>query len=231
MGVQPLKTFSYNTSPMSSDTSSANVPAMESTPGKWNEVMGDFLGELIMAFPEEKKLKLIKETFETLASQNVRKPMELFVEKLTPYDALVNNKDPALFAQPIELPGGLDMSTLWPQMSEPSKEGIWQYIMYLYQVGKAVSVLRMLSPQLLEMVDSLASKCAAHVQNNGEQLDLNSLMSSMMSSGLPDMMFSNPGALGGLDIFGTNRIRRRATIEAPKRAPRSNHRSTHPENN
>lgn len=179
---------------------------MASTVQAFNSMMANFLEELHQTFPEESKIAIVQEAFSDLASVNARKPMELFTGSLAPYSELVMARNPALFDQPIELPGGLDMSTLWnkPDVSEDTRAAMWQYIQMLFMLGTTVQNL---PPQLLDTIESVAASCAGQMQPDSEgNMDLSQL-SRMLMGGLGSVMSSGGGlgALGALPDPSTRR--------------------------
>lgn len=168
---------------------------MTSTVQAFNTMMGKFLGELSELFPEVTKIAIVQEAFAELVSLNARKPMELFTASLAPYQALVMAKDPALFDQPIELPGGLDMSTLWAKrdVDQASRDAMWQYIQMLFMLGTTVQSL---PPQLLATIENVAMSCAAQVGSDGN-MSFEGL-SNLLMGGLGNILGSGgPGLLLG----------------------------------
>lgn len=161
---------------------------MSSTVQAFNTMMKNFLEELSQTFPEEHKVEVVMESFDDLVAINARKPMELFTAALAPHSELVMSKNPDLFAQPIQLPGGLDMSKLWavPDVSQETRDAIWQYIQMLFMLGTTVQNM---PPQLLETIESVAMSCAQQMGSGAGDgnVDLGSL-SGMLMGGLGNMM-------------------------------------------
>ena len=194
---------------------------MSSTISAFNQMMKNFLEELHATFPEEAKVGVVVEAFDDLARINAKKPMELFVAALAPHAAFVTAKNPALFDQPIELPGGLDMSTLWAKEDVPpaTRDAIWQYIQMLFMLGTTVQNL---PPQLLATIESVAMNCAEQMQASDQPMDFGSL-SSMLMGGLGNVMGSGGldalTALGGSGAAPPPRIRGPKTTK-PSRRPR-----------
>lgn len=167
------------------------------TTSAFNQMMRGFLEELHATFPEEPKVGLVLEAFDDLCGINAKKPMELFVAALAPHQALVMAKDPALFQQRIELPGGLDMSALWakPDVDQSTRDAVWQYLQMLFMLGTTVQSL---PPQLLATIESVAQSCATQMPaagagGAGGLPDLGAL-SHMLVSGLSGLMGGSIGA-------------------------------------
>lgn len=179
---------------------------MSSTVQAFNTMLRNFLEDLHQTFPEESKIAVVLEAFDDLARVNVRKPMELFTAALAPHAELVMAKNPALFDQPIELPGGLDMSQLWRKEDVPAetRDAIWQYIHMLFMLGTTVQNL----PQpLLETIESVAMSCAAQMKEDGSgQLNVGAL-SNMLMGGLGNVL--GGGGFPGLDGPGATSDRQK----------------------
>lgn len=168
---------------------------MGSTIQAFNSMMSNFLEELRQTFPEEPKIAIVIESFDDLTAINARKPMELFTASLAPYAELVMAKNSDLFNQPIELPGGLDMSKLWAKegVTQETRDAMWQYIQMLFMLGTTVQNL---PPPLLETIESVAMNCASQMQTDGGGLDFGALSNVLMGS-LGSLMGSGGGSGGG----------------------------------
>lgn len=180
-----------------------------STVQAFNTMLKNFLDELADVFPEELQIKLAVETFDTVTSVSPRGPMDMFIESLSPLSALVMAKDPALFEQ-LQFPGGIDFAKLWKaDISDNTRDAIWQYINLLFLLGTTV---RSMPPQMLESIESVAKNCADQIQSG--QMDFTGLSTMLMNSGLGAGM---PG-LGGLGDLG-NLMGSDDTPEIPETQP------------
>jgi hypothetical protein len=159
----------------------------------FNTMMGQFLDSLMHTFPEEPKLSDVKTAFEALSKINVRKPMEMFTAALSEYAPLVTAKDPTLFDKPIELPGGLNMSTLWklPDVSDETRGAIWQYIQTLYMLGVAVQSL---PDTMLQAIETTAAALSSQPNAMSMPPDMNALASMFM--GTMGGVFNAPSGQG-----------------------------------
>jgi len=153
---------------------------MTTTIQTFNAMLRQFLQELSDTFPEDASLALSLDGLESLVQANARKPLQLFLEAMTPHATLVMNKDPALFSQGMVLPGSLDLKTYWesPDLSESSKAFIWQYIQNLFLLGSMVSAL---PPEMMGAIESMAMDCASKIQSG--ETDLASMTSMLMGGG------------------------------------------------
>lgn len=150
-----------------------------STVQAFNTMLKNFLEELAQVFPEETQIRLFLDGFDALTTLTPRGPLDMFVEALSPHAGLAMAKDPALFEK-LQFPGGIDFKKLWQSdVSDNTREAIWQYINLLFLLGTTV---RSMPPEMLESIETVAKNCADQVQNG--QLDFSSLGSMLMNGGL-----------------------------------------------
>ena len=157
----------------------------------FNSLLGTFLQELSDTFPEDANLAVSADGLSSLVKVNARKPLHLFMEAMSPHAQLVMTKDDALFAQPVSLVAGLDLKTLWdsPDLSDASKDAIWQYIQSLFLLGSTVSAL---PPEMLGAIESMAQDCASKIESGETSLE------SMTS-----MLLGGGGGAGLSSLFGS----------------------------
>lgn len=154
-----------------------------STVQAFNTMLKNFLEELADVFPEETQIRVFLDSFDALAALNPRGPLDMFVEALQPHAQLAMAKDAALFDR-LAFPGGIDFARLWKtDISDNTREAIWQYINLLLMLGTTVHSM---PPQMLESIESVAKSCADQMQDG--ELDFTKLGGMLMGS---------LGALGG----------------------------------
>lgn len=154
----------------------------------FNTMLKNFLGELADVFPEEAQITTFLHTFDSLVTLNPRGPLELFVDSLTPHAPLAMAKDPALFDK-LQFPGGIDFQRLWrTDISDNTREAIWQYINLLFLLGTTV---RNMPPEMLQGIEAMAQSCAAQMESG--ELDFGSLGAMLMGG-----MGGAGGGAGGL---------------------------------
>lgn len=168
---------------------------MATTTNAFNDMMQQFLDELVLTFPEEKKLVKYQNTFVILRKANPKKPLKEFMESVTPYANHLMQKDEEFFkthASEIRFLDDLDIPRLWgSDLSENTKNAIWQYLQTLYILGTTLTAL---PAETLSMIESVATKCASQLQENATTPDgtidesalmntMNGLMSSLLKGG------------------------------------------------
>jgi hypothetical protein len=155
----------------------------------FNTMLKNFLEELVDVFPEETQIKAFLDGFDGLTALNARAPLDMFIGSLAPHTDLAMAKNPELFAK-LEFPGGIDFGKLWASdISDNTREAIWQYINLLFLLGTTV---RSMPPEMLQGIESVAQNCADQIQSG--QLDFSALGGMLMNGGL--------GNLGGLGDLG-----------------------------
>lgn len=153
---------------------------MTTTVQSFNAMLKNFIHELTLTFPEDQTIAMYYDGFDTLVKANARKPLELFMNALSPHAQYIMTKDPALFAQPLSLGADLDLKAIWehPDLSQSSKDAIWQYLQSLFLLATTVSAL---PPDMLNAIENLAQECAGKIQNG--ETDFASVTQMLMGGG------------------------------------------------
>jgi len=110
----------------------------------FNQIMDEFFNELIEIFPEESKIKVQYNLFQTLCKTNIRKPCNEFMIGSIPYLEKIAMRDEDFFIgveQP-KLLKSMNFNNLWLSgLSDNSKDAIWKYIKSFFIIGsKAVEM-------------------------------------------------------------------------------------------
>ena len=155
--------------------------------GAFNDMMEQFLNELVTTFPEEKGIKKYQASFEIVRKANPRKCVDSFMAAVSPYASRLTAKDESIMTEDISFLTQVNISKYWtPELSQITKDAIWQYLQTLYMLGMTISAI---PTETLSMIESVASQCADKIQSGEGQLDEKALMNSV--SGLL-------GNLGGM---------------------------------
>lgn len=107
----------------------------------FNQVMDEFYRELIDTFPEQTKLKVGYNFFQTICKANVRKPCNEFMIGSIPYLEKVAMKDDSFFLgdNKPDILKSISVENFWTQdLSENTKEAVWKYIKTLFKIGVTV---------------------------------------------------------------------------------------------
>jgi len=104
----------------------------------FNQAVDEFFQNLIERFPQETKIKVNYNMFQTLASTNVKKPCTEFMLGSIPYLPSLVQKDDTFFtseSQP-ELLKSMNFSKIWtPDLDQGTKDTIWAYIKNFFAIG------------------------------------------------------------------------------------------------
>ena len=159
--------------------------------GAFNEMYTQFLGELAQTFPEEPAIA------KALKKHKDERTYKKIMNKLSPWAQQIMEKDSKFFCEDNEFAEMLNLHELWKKddVSEATRQAIWQYISSLYGFGVT---LQMIPPQFMSMIESEAENCAKGLKESGGELNEANIMAaaqSMMSKllaggGLPGL----PGA-------------------------------------
>lgn len=170
---------------------------MATTTNAFNDMMQQFLDELVLTFPDEKKLVKFQNTFLLLRKANPKKPLKEFMDSVTPYANQLMQKNDEFFkthAAEISFLDELDIPRLWnSDLSENTKNAIWQYLQTLYILGTTLTAL---PQETLSMIETVAQQCASQLQENATTADgtldqdalmgtMNNLMSSLLKGKNP----------------------------------------------
>lgn len=132
----------------------------------FNDMMDQFLGELVLTFPDEPSIKKQHTSFELLRKTNPRKCVETFMEDAGAYSQRIMAKDESLLLNnEIEALSKYNIHKHWPECSDKTKDVIWQYITTLYMLGTTITSL---PADTLSMIEEVAQKAAGQMQD-GDQ--------------------------------------------------------------
>ena len=119
----------------------------------FNQVMDEFFNELIEIFPEESKIKVNYNLFQTLSKSNIRKPCSDFMLGSIPYLEKIAMRDEEFFRgnDKPSLLSSMNIEKLWTSdLSENTKNAIWKYIKTFFTIG--VKVVQM-PPETFGLID------------------------------------------------------------------------------
>ena len=142
----------------------------------FDEMMGQFLGELARAFPDEPPKK--------------GPDCKTFMKQVAPWAGHMSAHDDSFFCEENEFVKNLNLHTIWKRedCSATTKHAIWQYFSSMYMIATTMS---MFPPETLSAIEAAAEKCAKNIKlgPNGQpdeaslMASVNSMMSQMMSGG------------------------------------------------
>ena len=105
----------------------------------FNNVIEQFLLELIEMFPENNKIKVQYSLFQTLVKSNARKIPNDFMINSIPYLEKICMKDTTFFQNTDNFfLNRIGFETMWPEFSEQTKATIWVYLKTLFTLGSGI---------------------------------------------------------------------------------------------
>lgn len=166
---------------------------MATTVSAFNDMMEQFLDELVLTFPEEKSFLKFQASFAILRKTHPRAALENYMASIGPVASHLMQKDERFFIKdhPDDIPvlKELNIARIWTDdLSDTTKEAIWKYLQTLYILATTISVL---PADTLSMIENVAEKCAKQMSEDGlsgeEALmkNMSGLMSSLMGGSFP----------------------------------------------
>lgn len=141
----------------------------------FNSMVLDFLKELSEVFPEETKLKNCIDNFDSYILDNPNKPLEFMTTVIGDNAHLVTAKDDTFFSI-VKIPG-IDVKSMWnSNISDNTKQAIWQYISTLMLIG---TTMNSTSTEIMSGIEELAIEFAQKM-NSGE-MTMDNMMSEVMN--------------------------------------------------
>ncbi len=115
----------------------------------FNNKMGEFLKDLIIVFPEDKDLKLFKNSFNLLKINSTEKPCRLFYSVIQEYKQNIFNKDESFFLEKdysdMQFNNGGDTNVSnsliqklkdnWTCLDKEQKNIVWNYLILLCKLS------------------------------------------------------------------------------------------------
>jgi hypothetical protein len=130
----------------------------------FNEMMGNFIGELRKAFPDEKGIKKFETSFDLLRKSNPRKIVETYMVGMGPYADRVSQQDVTLLDEDIGFLKDMNMKANWEKASQATRGAIFQYLQTLYMIGVTITSI---PAETLSAIESLAQDCASKMEAEG----------------------------------------------------------------
>lgn len=144
----------------------------------FNDMLEQFLTELMGTFPEEKSIKKYHAGFDVLRKSNPKKVVEGFMKTVGPVAQKIMNKDESILDDNLDILDELSIKKHWnSDISDNTKGAIWQYLQTLYMLGTTITAI---PEDTLNMIEDVAKQCAEKMQTGeGGELDQAGLMSAM----------------------------------------------------
>ena len=148
----------------------------------FNDMMEQFLEELVQTFPEEPTIKMYHTSFGVLRKANARACLENYMKSVVPYANHVMQKDDTFFLDNPNVIEGLDLKKIWtPDVSDQTKSAIWQYLQTLYILGTTINAL---PEDTMNMIEQMAKKAA-------QDMKPGAIDPSMLMAGVSSMFQQN----------------------------------------
>ena len=158
----------------------------------FNALALEFVKELSEVFPENITLTECVKNFDTIVSEDPKKPMDFLVKIVGDKAAAVNSKDETVFDD-ITIPG-MAIKEMWNSTSENTKEAIWQYLSTLHMLA---STLGNTSGELMSGIENMAMEFAKKMAQGNMDVPtmLNEVMQRVQTLDLSSLDGADIGAL------------------------------------
>jgi hypothetical protein len=162
---------------------------MTTTVSAFNDMMQQFLDELVLTFPEEMSFVKYQASFSLIRKTRPKAVMESFMTSITPVISHVMEKDDTFFATHLDavpILKELNLVKIWtPELSSSTKDAIWKYLQTLYILASTISAL---PAETLSLIESVAERCAKQISEEGMSTEdalmqnMSGLMAQLMNS-------------------------------------------------
>jgi len=158
----------------------------------FNALALEFVKELSEVFPENITLTECVKNFDTIVSENPKKPMDFLVSLVGDNAEMLNSKDDAIF-DTITI-SGMEIKEMWNSTSDNTKEAIWQYISTLHMLA---STLGNTSGELMSGIENMAMEFADKMAKGNMDVPtmLNEVMARVQTLDLSSLDGADIGAL------------------------------------
>lgn len=158
----------------------------------FNALALEFVKELSEVFPENTVLAECVKNFDTIVSEDPKKPMDFLMKVVGNKTEAINSKDDAIFDD-ITIPG-MAIKEMWTSTSESTKEAIWQYLSTLQMLA---STLGNTSGELMSGIEDMAMEFANKMATGNMDVPtmLNEVMQRVQTLDLSSLDGADIGAI------------------------------------
>ena len=158
----------------------------------FNALALEFVKELSEVFPENNTLSECVKNFDTIVSEDPKKPMNFLMDVVGDQAEAINSKDESVFDD-IVIPG-MAIKDMWTSTSENTKEAIWQYLSTLHMLA---STLGNTSGELMSGIENMAMEFANKMAQGSMDVPtmLNEVMARVQTLDLSSLEGADIGAI------------------------------------
>lgn len=158
----------------------------------FNSLALEFVKELSEVFPENITLADCVKNFDTIVSEDPKKPMDFLVSIVGDKADAINSKDETVFDD-VTIPG-MAIKEMWNSTSDNTKEAIWQYLSTLQMLA---NTLGNTSGELMSGIENMAMEFANKMAQGSMDVPtmLNEVMQRVQTLDLSSLEGADIGAL------------------------------------
>lgn len=186
----------------------------------FNDMLKTFVQELADVFPDDRGISSFLGSMDDVVALDPKIPMNTFSNAVSPFSKQISARDESVF-ETIKFPG-IDFQKLWhSDISEATKDAIWQYLNMLLVISTTVNAI---PPEVLGSIESMAAEYAGKLERGEitmdaimrdaveqlkgvdlsgiEGMDLAALTSGLGMAGIPDLAGGLPPGLDIASLLG-----------------------------
>ena len=160
--------------------------------GAFNGIMDQWLSQLVQLLVEKQpSIADTYKAFRIMANdpdpQKRRRPMEMFMTKITPHADLLEQRDERLIlvhCAQIPFLKSINIKQYWADFDDNQRNGMWEFLQMMYSLG---SVLMAIPEPAMRMVEQMAGQMVTQMEQDGaggpNPMAMMSMVQSMMGGG------------------------------------------------
>lgn len=151
---------------------------MASSVKMFTDMLDQFVTELNLTFPENITVQNYQASIALIKIANPRQLVTNFMNVVKPHSSAIMSKNEEFILKEQILPD-VRLDVMWTELSESSKNSIWQYLQSLLTIGTMVSSI---PKKTLDSIERMASEMAQELSEGGEMPDMSSILGLLQKS-------------------------------------------------
>lgn len=145
----------------------------------FTDMLDQFVTELNLTFPENKTVEKYQSSIAVIKIANPRQIVTNFMKVVKPHSAAIMSKNESFIMNEQILPE-VRLDVMWTELSDQSKDSIWQYLQSLLTIGTMVTSI---PKKTLDSIEKMAQDMAQGMaEGDGEMPDMSSILNLLQKS-------------------------------------------------
>jgi len=161
---------------------------MSNSVNAFNDLLLQFVDELVNTFPENTIAKTYRSTVSLMIKKDPSLCLTTFMKNVRPHEELIRNRDEAIYEELSRNYGilkTLDLESMWKsELSDNSRAAIWQYVQGLYVLGNSVSeeeIAQMSDPVSQATMENMMNSLLNTQEESGSDNPLSGLLGNLIN--------------------------------------------------